>query len=55
MDGEHDEWEYDLSDLGEEPATDTIEAGTPTLEGVAFVVLGAIATVLALARMLPGL
>lgn len=52
---EDSDWEYELEELGGEEQSDVVEAGTPTPEGVAFVVLGAAATVLALLRMLPGM
>jgi hypothetical protein len=56
VDGAADDWEYELEELDDEaPPDEVVEAGTPTLEGAAFVVLGAVATVVALLRMLPGM
>ena len=49
-DGES-EWRFGLDDVGPEAEPDPLEPGSPTLENVVFVVLGAVGTVLAIIQL----
>lgn len=49
-DGES-EWRFDLDEVGPEAAPDPIEPGSPSRENVAFVILGAVGTVLAIIQL----
>ena len=61
-----EEWQFSLEDIEEREAeaaaeaeaearqTEPVEAGDPTLEGVAFVVLGVLFTLFVLSRLLIG-
>ena len=49
-DGES-EWRFDLDEVGPEADPDPIEPGSPSRENVAFVLLGAVGTVLAIIQL----
>ena len=48
--GEGD-WEYQLDDLEDDSTPDPVDPGDPTVESVAFVLLGALLTLFVMARV----
>lgn len=50
-DDEESEWQFDLDEVGPEAAPDPITPGSPTRENIAFVILGAVGTVLAIIQL----
>lgn len=48
--GEGD-WEYGLDDLEDDSTPDPVDPGDPTVESVAFVLLGALLTLFVMARV----
>lgn len=45
------QWRFDLDDVGPEAGPDPLEPGSPTREDVAFVLLGAVATLIAIVQL----